>query len=317
MALDQKHSLWLKKYKIHIASFLFAVLVWFLVITDGTFDHIVSVPIRVPDSPPNMILAESFPQQAKMRVRGQGMTLLAYLLFREAQLEPKVEWKIGPQTVHMTKEDVVLSGAAKSISVLQLIDPLEHTIVIEKRIEKTVAVKSRITIKPLPGYTVVDELAFDPDSVTVAGPASVIRTIDAVYTQEKVLEKIKRPVAGEIKLTVSPEQRIELSRTATAFSQDVQKLMEKRISRIPIRVINAPEEVSAFAIPATLSLIAEGGVHRIAALTEKEINAYIDFPRAADRGGADYLAYVDPLPGVRFRSIEPKRFKVILERKNK
>ncbi len=118
-------------------------------------------------------------------------------------------------------------------------------------------------------------------------------------------------------MTVSPEQRIELSRTATAFSQDVQKLMEKRISRIPIRVINAPEEVSAFAIPATLSLIAEGGVHRIAALTEKEINAYIDFPRAADRGGADYLAYVDPLPGVRFRSIEPKRFKVILERKNK
>lgn len=305
------------KYKIHIASFLFAVVVWFLVVTDGTFDHIVSVPIRMPDSPPNMILAKSFPQQAKMRVRGQGMTLLAYLLFREAQLEPKVEWKIGPQTVHMTKEDVVLSGAAKSISVLQLIDPLERTIVIEKRMEKTVVIKTQITVKPMPGYTVVDELVFNPDSVTVAGPASVIRAIDAVYTKEKVLEKVKRPVAGEVELIVPPDQRIELSPAVTAFRQDVQKLMEKRISRIPIRVINVPEGVSAFAIPASLSLIAEGGVQRISTLTEKEINAYIDFPRAAERGGADYPAYVDPLPGVRFRSIEPKRFKVILERKNK
>ncbi|HPI73778.1 MAG TPA: hypothetical protein PLZ01_10235, partial [bacterium] len=122
---------------------------------------------------------------------------------------------------------------------------------------------------------------------------------------------------GENELTVSPDQRIELSPAVTKFSQDVQKLMEKRISRIPIRVINAPEGVSAFAIPATLSLIAEGGVQRIATLTEKEINAYIDFPRAAEHGGSDYLAYVDPLPGVRFRSIEPKRFKVILERKIK
>ena len=57
------------------------------------------------------------------------------------------------------------------------------------------------------------------------------------------------------------------------------------------------------------------GVGVVANLTEKQINAYIDFPRALDRNGSDYLAYVDPLPGVRYRAIEPKRFKVILERK--
>jgi len=305
----------LKKYKIHIASIGFAILVWFLVVTEGTYDYTVHIPIRKLQNPSHLVLSQPFPEFATIRIRGQGSALLAFLLFREAQLEPKFEWKPGAQMVPISKEDIILNGSAKSISVLQLIDPLEQSIVIEKLEQKKVPAGNRIVLQTLPGYTVVGEISIKPESLLIRGPVSTLHKVDTIYTAAAVMEKLKRPVHGELDIDVGSFDDLVVSPSRITFSADVQKLMEKRISQIPVHVINTPAEFSAFAIPASLSLVAEGGVQSVANLTEKQINAYIDFPRSLDRLSADFPAFIDPLPGIRFRAIEPKRFKVILERK--
>jgi hypothetical protein len=309
------HHSTIQKYKIHIASVCLAIVIWLLVISNGTFDYVVTVPIRPPANPTHLILAQSLPESATVRVRGQGVALLAFLLFRETQLEPKIEWVAGPQTIRFSKEDIVLSGSARTITVLQLIDPLEQTVLIEKIEKKRVAIIPRITVKPIAGYTAVGEITLTPDSVNVEGPLSFVHPLRAVATRELLLEAVKRPIRGEIDLALLPETKISLAPRRISYRQDVQKLMEKRINNIPIQVVNTPPEMSAFAIPASLSLIAEGGVQTLAGLNEKQIKAYIDFPRRTEDASGDYPAYVEPLPGIRYRAIEPKRFKVIMERK--
>jgi hypothetical protein len=67
-------------------------------------------------------------------------------------------------------------------------------------------------------------------------------------------------------------------------------------------------------MPATLSLVAEGGVNVISILSEKDITAYIDYSRHQESADASFPAYLEPVAGVRYRDVIPKRFKVILEK---
>ncbi len=314
MAATVHHSK-IKKYKIHIASVCLAIVIWLLVVSNGTYDYKATIPIRSPANPTHLILAKPLAESATVHVRGQGMALLAFLLFRETQLEPKIEWIAGAQTVRFSKEDIVITGSARSITVLQLIDPLEQTIVVEKLEKKRVRIGGRITVKPQAGYTGVGEMVFSPDSIDVEGPLTSVRALETVATKELLLEGVKRPVHGEIDLAQYPENKISLSPRRVTYDQDVQKLMEKRINNITVHVINTPPGMTAFAIPSVLSLLAEGGVQVLATLNEKQINAYIDLSRPTESNTGDYPAYVAPLPAIRFRAIEPKRFKVIMERK--
>jgi hypothetical protein len=304
----------LKTYKVHIASISFALLIWVLVVSDNTFDYTVSIPIRTSSGPSQLVVVPSLPATAKVRIRGQGYALLAFSLFREAQLEPKIEWTVGPQTIRFNKEDVMFSGSAREISVLHLLEPLEFSTAIERLAKKEVWIKNRTQLKPMAGYTVVGDVVVEPARASLIGPGSYIHKVDTVYTEEKKLEKLKRPLQSQVAIQIGPAEYVTVNPDRVLISAEIQKLMEKRITGVPLHVINTPPGYTAIVIPPTLSLMAEGGVGVVANVTANHIKAYIDYTRDQNQTGLDYPAYVDPIASIRFRAIEPKRFKVILER---
>jgi hypothetical protein len=310
----QKKQPFFQRYKIHIASAGFAILIWFLVVSNGIYDYETQIPIDIPAVQSHYIIISDLPTEARIKVRGQGMALFAFILFREGHLELNLEWGPGEKVLHPRTQDVILSGGAHSISVLQLIEPQEIPVVIEELASRALPVASRIEVKPLAGYTVVGDVALEPNEVMARGPNSLIQKLAAIPTVERTFEKIKTALAGEIFLTSPDPKKIMLLPGRVAYKVDVQKLMEKRIERIPVSVRNLPEGYRAMVLPAALSLIAEGGVSLIAPLAAGEIEAYIDYARLPEANGQSAPAYIVPVPGVRYRDIEPKRFKVILER---
>lgn len=303
-----------KTYKVHIASISIALLIWVLVVSDNMYDYTVSVPIRTASGPSQLVVVPSLPASARIRVRGQGFALMAFLLFRDAQLEPKIEWIAGPQTIRFNKEDVMLSGNFREITVVHLLEPLEFSTSVEKLARKQVWVKSHVELKPLPGYTVVGDVVVEPATAALIGPGSYINKVDTVYTESKKLDKVKRPLQNQVAIHLDAVEYMTVNPDRVLISADIQKLMEKRINGVPLHVINTPPGYTAIVIPPTLSLTAEGGVGVVANISANQINAYIDYSRDQNQSGLDYPAYVDPVASIRFRAIEPKRFKVILER---
>ena len=90
--------------------------------------------------------------------------------------------------------------------------------------------------------------------------------------------------------------------------------MEKRISRVPVSIINLPPGMRAIVIPSHLSLTVDGGVNRVGPLSDKDITAFIDYAKHQHSKEQDFPAYIKPIPDIRFRDVEPQRFKIVLER---
>ncbi|HNS71830.1 MAG TPA: hypothetical protein PKI81_00375 [bacterium] len=128
----QEKQPFFQRYKIHIAASGFAILIWFLVVSNDIYDHEIEIPIDIPAVQSHYIITSELPTQARIRVRGQGMALLALMLFREGRLELNMEWGPGERMLHPRAQDVILSGGAHAISVLQLIEPQEIPVVIEE-----------------------------------------------------------------------------------------------------------------------------------------------------------------------------------------
>ncbi|MBN2357077.1 YbbR-like domain-containing protein [candidate division KSB1 bacterium] len=306
--------LW-QRYRTHIAASGVAIIIWFLVISNGTFDYEVTIPIDMPTLPQHLSITSELPSEAKIKVRGQGLALLALIIFSEGKMEFTLDCEPGQKTIYPSTDDVLLIGSAKNLTVLQIIDPAEIILQIEPIESRTCPVKNNLLIKPAPGYTVVGEISLSPDKVTIRGGQSLIKKIDSVQTEVIVWQELVKPLTRQVHL-VQPlkNQRIILDPPTITIQADVQKLMEKRILNIPINVTNLPAGMRAIVIPAQLSLIAEGGVQIVANLTGKDIIAYIDYRRYQEQKTPDFPAYIKPVPWVRYRDIEPKRFKVVLEK---
>ncbi len=310
---QQKKPFW-QRYKIHIAATGFAILIWFLVVSNGIYDYEITVPIETPVLQPHYVITNEIPTQARIKVRGQGLALLTFKLFQEGRLELNVVWEPGEKIVYPRIQDVILGSGAHSISVLQLIDPLEITLLIEETASRIVPVKSNISIKTLPGYTVVGNLRLDPTHVTIRGPQALLQMVDSIATAELILQQVKSPVQDQIALISPQPDKLFFQPSEVLFQADVQKLMERRLSPIPVGSRNLPHGYRAIVLPASLSLIAEGGVEVISTLDEKDIVAYIDYARQPKDASAQFPAYLEPVENVRYRDISPKRFKLILEK---
>ncbi len=309
----KKKPFW-PEYKVKIASTLFAIVIWFLIVTGDTFDYVVDVPIECATTRDDFIVTTPLPKKAKIHLRGQGMALIGFLIFREGKLQLEFEWREGVQTVKLSEKSVVLAGGAKNLAVEELIEPTEIKLKIEKLIVKKVPIKNQVHLKPAPGYTIVGKILLEPDMAEVQGPKSSVDSCDTVYTREISLEKLKRPVREQVELLAPTYHLVKLLQNYATLTADIQKLMEKRIQHIPVTVINLPPRTKAIVIPSYLSLTVDGGVNVVAGITEKDIVAYIDYRKYKKSNLHDFPAYIKPLPGVRFRDIDPQRFKIVLER---
>jgi hypothetical protein len=262
----------------------------------------------------NFIITKPLPEHAKILLRGQGRDLLTFLLFREGRLLPDFSWEIGQQSIRPESDDVILTGNAKKLTILELLEPKSIELEIEELVTRKVPILSDVQIRPLPGYTIVNNITIEPDHAWINGPKSIVDTCNKIMTETAVWEGMRRSFRKQIEL-VPPQNRLtKLVDHKTWISANVQKLMEKRITSVPVKVTNLPPQVKALVIPSHLSLIIDGGVDVVSAVSAKDIIAYIDYQRHRSSEEHDYPAYIEPLPGIRYRDIEPKRFKVVLER---
>ena len=220
----------------------------------------------------------------------------------------------GLQTIYPTVENISLAGNSKKIQVLRLLGPDSINLNIEKLETKSVKIEPSINLKPQNGYTIVGEIKIEPEEALIRAPQSIVDSVQVLNTEVLELENIKYPVKRQISLNDPLIEHLDLLTTKVSVTADIQKLMEKKISNIPVNVINLPRDVTALVIPSNLSLIVQGGVNVVFPLNETDIDVYIDYKRHRSNQKQDFPAYIRPIPGIRFTNVEPQRFKIILKR---
>jgi len=291
-----------------------AILVWFFVKTEDNYRYSLSVPLRIINLSEEHIILNDIPKQVEITFWGKGRTLFSLLLRRDvsynldiADLDGTVKFTLDKDNVRMLRKN--------NISVLNIVKPKDIQVVIKKLVSKKVPIIHQCKIKTAPGFAVVDEMALDPDSITLKGPQSEIELVSQIFTEKYSYENVKRDLEKKIKLVPPKQKHVTLINNQTKLFVDVQKLMEKPMVEIPVKVVNLPKNIQVTVIPSTLSLILEGGTDLLLNVTQADVAAYIDYEKTIGTKNKEHAAYIVTPPGVRYRDVKPMKFKMVKQRK--
>jgi YbbR domain-containing protein len=210
--------------------------------------------------------------------------------------------------------DVQIPQHSLGIKVLRIENPDTIEIRLTKIKKKCIKIEPDITIIPEAGYTKVGEICLTPDSITISGPVNEVDLINSILTEHLEIRNIRRDYSQEIGLTNPSSPLISLQNKEVNIKIHIQKLMEKEISRVPVHVYNLPEGMRAVVIPPYLNLTLEGGVQILASVSESNIVAYIDYARKKKENEIGHPAIIKTPPEVMYRDVNPKTFKLLLEK---
>jgi len=218
-----------------LLSFFF----WFLSSLSKQYEHDIEIPIHFSNIPIDKVPINTVPEKIKLNISAQGYTLLKNIIF-----PPE-----NPLSINLDYLDTLAPYQDQYVLMFEHIKPLfskkmgsdieilnfkpDHIWFIFDRIDTR-----KIPVKPVCKFSFHNQhrlsgsIIVDPDSVIVSGPSSIIDTLSAVYTEEIIVEKLRKPVSIFAKIT-KPDERINLSHGIAGLYIPVAKYTEE-FADVPI-----------------------------------------------------------------------------------
>jgi len=307
------HQRWFYNSKAKIFSLLTALFLWFYVVTDNQFDHMVNIPLHVVNKPKGWILIRPIPSKVKVLFRGTGKNLLSLTYrdkFIELNLHQSPRTKQLPITVNMIKG----IPAGNTIIPVRVIEPESVTVRLDKFTVKKVPIHPNIKLVTLDGYIQVGNLILQPDSVVVSGPKSLVNAISEIPTEKKEYKNVLKEIQGKIPLSLPEEPTLRYSLNSVQFRADIQRIGERVLRDIPIKVTHVSSNMKVSALPSTLSLKLQGGVKLLSKLKKEDVAATIDFRSRYRYRGKKIPATINLPNGIDFSDVKPQFFELVVER---
>jgi len=304
-----------ENYRIKLVVLTVATVFWFAVVTENDYSYELDIPILVTNLLHSKTLSGSLPLTARVRFEGRGKALLALLFTRDAYLEVDLATARNSAEIELKPSMVRIPRRNLPVNARQVLVPTTVAVKLSNLQSREVPIKPMIDVSTQPGYTVVSGTGLAPDSVTIIGPEELLKKISSVPTQPKNFPNLRESFTAVVELQAFPDSTwIKLPIKKTEISVDVQKIIELSLQEIPVRVKNAPPHLSVTAVPSTLALTVEGGERLLLNLKREDVIAYIDFSHANDNELDGHPPEIAAPPGVRYHSIKPAFFKLMMER---
>ncbi len=303
----------LKNYKIKIVALIFAIVIWFFVVTENEYEDVIEVPVAVINTPPDKIILNDLPKVVKVKIKGTGKDLIALMVRTGARVNLDLFDVEQKKTFHIEPRNVFLSRPLGAIQSSEIIMPDSITVVLDKFQRKKVPVISQVKPKVAPGFTIVGDRQINPDSVLISGPQSLVSKVNSIATEAVEFENLTAKFKQTIPLVSQFSNKVTVSTNRAEITLDVQKLVEITLTGIPVNIRNTPKNVNVYPRPSTLSLVLEGGGELLAQLNRNDIIAYLDYNRVKGSPGIEHPAVIEKPPGINYRDSQPKTFKLVFE----
>jgi len=302
-----------KNYKVKIVALVFAIVIWFFVVTENEYEHVIEVPVAAINIPPGKVILNDLPKVVKVKIKGTGKDLIALMVRTGARLKLDLFDVEQSKIFHIEPRNVFLSRPIGAIQSNEIIMPDSIRVILDDFQRKQIPVNSNIKPKVAPGFTIVGDAQINPDSVLISGPQSLISKINSISTEEVKFENLTDNLKQNIRLVSQSSNKIVVSTNRVEISLNIQKLVEITLTGIPVNIRNAPPNVNVYPQPSTLSLVLEGGGDLLAQLNRNDIIAYLDYNRVKGSPGIEHPAVIEKPPGINYRDVQPKTFKLVFE----
>lgn len=274
-----------------LGALALASLLWFHAVTEHHYRRRLEIPLQVSDPAPSagsqeIVVANSPPAEVTVLVSGRGKDLLRLgegdLLLR---LQPP-RGRAGARVAYRLEPGQVESQTELPVRVEEIVSPVEVEVVLDRKADREVPVRSLVELRIADSYTQVGEMRLDPATVRISGPRRAVEAVRSIATDTLILEGVREDIERQIALRPPEDSRIDLSHTQVRIAANVQEVAEYTVANVPVEVRGSGGE-SLSLEPSRVAVRIRGGADVIYDLDpEQSLRLYVDY-RVWLEGGED------------------------------
>ena len=178
-----------------LVSVLVAFGLWFTFSMRETYTVAMEAPIRVASVPDGVALRQLPPRTALLQLTGEGWELLSL-----SRNPPAIVVNADGETVNLLRAASASNRLPAGVLV-QGVQPQTVKLVLEPRLERRLPIVLTGAIRPMPPHRLLHPPVLTPDSVTVSGPRSLLRAVEAWPTAPLRREGVDRSFVQYVPLS--------------------------------------------------------------------------------------------------------------------
>ncbi len=249
---DKQSRPWIKRGPLKTFLFFLAssAVIWVFVQFSKQYTEAVQLPLSYINIPKDKMLVNNGPSSLDLRVRDYGFNIARYkMLPPNLIIDVSNTREEGGQLIYDLEQQkpAILSQLNLDYDDATFLQD-NLRIDFEQKEVKTVNVVSNIELSYAVGYSALEEIRIEPDSVRISGPSSVLDTLYEIGTLPIKINNISKDIKGKVKLDTEGLENITLFEDEVNFSLRTDKFTEGKVE-IPIELINVPEDYNVVIFP--------------------------------------------------------------------
>lgn len=286
-------------------AFVLSLCLWLMVNLSRDYNLSVNLPIQLGNMPEDRALTEELPEFATVSISGEGWKLINIY-----NNPPPIFVDVTENEINLYDQVREQMNANPDLNV-QKVQPLILSLDMEEKISKKVPVISNLNISFEDQYDFTGDPVFEPDSVVIAGAASILRNIDGWETVEEELDGVDENIATTIALK-QPQQLISVSPAEITYRAEVAQFTEGEV-RVALEIRNMPANRSVSFSPSFITVKFDVPIDQYAEVQNLSdpFSAYVSFEQLQQDTTGFVIPNIEKTAStdldLRLRSFQPNR----------
>lgn len=260
----------------------FSAVIWIFVQFSKQYTEEIEFPLQYVNIPNDKIITEGNPETLELRLRENGFRLAYNKL-----ITPILEIDLSQATEEGGRFIYDLEQQRSAI-LNQLNTDFENVffprnsirINYDQREVKTIPVVPDFDLDFAVGYSALEEIKLQPDSVTVSGPKTILDTLESVSTKHREINNISSDIKGTVQLDNSNLGKLKFYENEVAFSLRTEKFTEGQVE-IPIEVVNLPEDTNLVIFPKDVMVYFQVSLDAFDKVKPSQFRVVVDYKKAS------------------------------------
>jgi len=220
----------LQNLTLKVTSLFLAIILWLHATTLQTYDHELSIPLRITDLGDSLVIVSKPPQKVRVLFRGKGDQLW-WLFVRKASAVVKLKDAHPGITEVILHSGTIHVPSGLDIQVADVLYPRKLRLELDTWKRKTIPVLVETEGLPAPEYVRVDELVeVSPRLITVEAPSSFLDNLDRVHAEPLDISGATETVSKKVRLRLpDPNSLVKYSAEAVTATARLEKLVRRTL----------------------------------------------------------------------------------------
>lgn len=308
---------------IFFVCFIIATALWFVNAMGKRYETVIAMPIHYTNLPKNKVLVKAPPSYIEIKMEATGFTLLRHqikltinpLNFNVMAFTNNMMVKSGDAIFKVGSDQFLPQFSRQVSSEIKLIDISPDSLIFEfdYLVNEPKVVAHRLELEFENQYFLYDSITFEPATVMVEGPKSVVSKIDKIYTESLKFKKINASLRKNVSL--ESLSNINISPKKVAVHIPVSQYTEYN-EKIIVSKFNVPDSLNLVTLPGKVE------VNCLIAINDYKNTSPSSFIIGVDYNDLQLSPHALPLKvfsqpaHVKMMKIAPSEVKYLIEQKH-